>query len=84
MSVGQDVDSRSYYLSTIPGPIYQPSLARFINHPRPLLSKEGESYTPITALTSHMTMGTVMAKTPIMSMIMPDFIIFVMGTMPEA
>ena len=38
----------------------------------------------MTALTTHMTMGRVTAKMPMISMIMPDFIIFVMGIIPEA
>ena len=38
----------------------------------------------MTALTIHMTMGKVTTKMPMTSMIMPDFIIFVIGTIPEA
>lgn len=38
----------------------------------------------MTAFTNHITIGTVMTNTPMISITMPDFIIFVIGTMPEA
>ncbi len=39
-------------------------------------------HTPITALTSRRTIGIVMSRTPMISMMIPERIIFVIGTIP--